>query len=788
MRRYPWMFWLANVASLVLFVSTTAEAGYIGLEPERLVGLLELDDASAVAPVLEDAYANAASGDWELAVAAFRNALNTHPKARLGLSVALAQLGRNEEALELVRDEKRSLKLRYAAVLLRLRAEPSVSFKDLRAELLGLTSLGEDVFDLWLALNPGEKELERYASVIASRSGPIVSWRRAEIQLRLQKPEAALQELRDIDGTQQSKWFRNLLDLTRARASFDMGSDEEGESYYWGVLERLEPRTSERLFRDVSSIASSSEWQEYPDLWDTNERKDFFTRFWKGRDPVPTRDDNPRIAEHYRRLARAVRDYPLQSTGRGYFTDEEVFVSMSPRLPYYDSLELFQLQQRSRYWVDHRGIVFLLQGAPDRQIGERTYAGSAKTESWKFTRFRSEPLAFHFVRRPHVREWTLALNLGVASTWPSAPDEPEKVLAYQTRAFGRLYSSRQMFLPLYQRLALERSYRDVRRVLLEESNLMALYIQTAMARDFAGFYTDENILPLSVSISSFYEQGRPSIVVDFAADLTVLDEEKLSPDSELELTVLAYDSEWEEVERHYERRFRLGELASKGAKVFMGRAQIHDLDPADYRMVVQLHQPDTDRYGIAQGHKLLVNLPPGDLGLSDLFLQTGAQNRSELDGDGRTEEPKTPHENILWYPVPHRVIRQSRPSRIVFELYNPEADEDGLAHYEIEERVVTLEKYHGLWSNLARGGIQMAGAFFPLYVAAAEVAKGFIAPEGDQDIVTKRIVEKPAGISILESVETDLSKLDKGVHTVHITIRDLETGQVTSQTITLRVR
>ncbi len=102
---------------------------------------------------------------------------------------------------------------------------------------------------------------------------------------------------------------------------------------------------------------------------------------------------------------------------------------------------------------------------------------------------------------------------------------------------------------------------------------------------------------------------------------------------------------------------------------------------------------------------------------------------------------------------------------------------------------MTLEKHHGLWSNLARVGTQMAGGFFPLYVAAAEVAKAFVAPEesGNQDLVTQRIVVKPAGVNILVSVETDLSKLDKGVHTLRVTIRDLETGQVTSQEITLRV-
>ncbi len=788
MSRNRWESRLASLASLAFFISTTTEAHYIGLEPDRLVSLLELDDASAAAPGLEEAYVNAASGDWGLAEGAFQSILDTHAEARLGLAVTLSQLGRNEEALEVARSGPDSPKLRYARVLLELRAEPKVKFKDLRAELLELTSLGDEVFDLWLALNPSKKELKSHAKVIASHPGPVAAWQRAEIQLRLEKPKAALEELRDVAVTEPTGWLRNLLDLTQARALFEMKLDEEGESYYRGVLERLEPQTAERLFRDISSIASSSEWEEYPDLWDTDERKDFFRRFWKRRDPVPTRDDNPRIAGHYRRLARAVTDYPLQSTGRGYFTDKDEFLSLSPQLPYYDSLEFFKLAQRSRHWVDHRGVVFLRHGVPDRRIPERYYSGSDKTESWQITRLGSEPLAFHFVRRPWVGEWTLALNLGVASTRPSAPDDPRRVLAYRTRALGDLYTSRQMFLPLYQRFLLG-SYRDLGRQLVEESHLMAQSVKVAMAQDSSDFYSSENILPLSVSISSFYAEGQPAIEVDFATDLASLDDEKLSPESELEVTVLVYDDEWEKVERRYEQRFRLGDIRSKGPKVFMASMKIYDLEPAEYRIAVELHQPDTDRYGLARGSHLATNLPSGDLGLSDLFLQMGDQKDSKRDGDAPNAKLATPDENILWHPVPTRVIKKSSPSRIYFELYNPEVNEDGLACYEIEERVVTLHKKPSVWSNLAHMGSQMAGAFFPIYTAAAAAAQGLFLSEysGNEDLVTKRVVERPAEDTILESLETDLSELDKGVHTIQVTVHDLETGEITSRSITLHM-
>jgi hypothetical protein len=135
------------------------------------------------------------------------------------------------------------------------------------------------------------------------------------------------------------------------------------------------------------------------------------------------------------------------------------------------------------------------------------------------------------------------------------------------------------------------------------------------------------------------------------------------------------------------------------------------------------------------------------------------------------------------------VIKKSSPSRIYFELYNPEVNEDGLARYEIEERVVTHFKQPSVWSNLAHMGSQMAGSFFPIYTAAALAARGLLGSEDseNEDLVTKRVVERPAEDSMLESLETDLSELDKGVHTIQVTVHDLETGEITSQSLTLRV-
>ncbi|MFQ5792623.1 MAG: GWxTD domain-containing protein, partial [Acidobacteriota bacterium] len=514
------VFWSGLAVLTLFFLPGNGEAQgvtYLGLEPEQLVALLdlsavdrsdgrltELDAQLATHPEArlwnEKGLILAAREEWKQAEEAFRHASHELAAARLGLAVSLVQQGEHKDALEVVEepggvDDDHRNRLRFARVLLRLHADVKVRFSELRQELapfLFSASSGSSVFDLWLGLNPEREELESVLEALRPLGTPFAAWQRAEVLLRLGKVQRALREIRDLEqGPSTDDELRNRILRAQARALFQLGSDGAGQSAYRRILHRLDEPTADLLYRDIAVLASPSERGQFPAL-SLEEKADFFWQFWMRRHPVPVEEVNPRLAEHYRRLDQALAEYPLQSTGHGYFTDEDTFLSYSPALPYYSSRATFNRGPASRYWIDHRGLILLLHGEPDLRIGPRSHGGSNKTESWAISRFQTRPLIFNFVKRPAVGEWTLVLSLAVAATRPSAPDDPtavyEALARGVTRSYGRLYQSRIRLHPIYRQVLEVRSRRDLLRAFRAESELMASFVTAGLGSDSTDYY------------------------------------------------------------------------------------------------------------------------------------------------------------------------------------------------------------------------------------------------------------------------------------------------------------
>lgn len=744
-------------------------AQYIGLEPERIVTLL--DDTAA--------------GVQEASAGARDEARRVH------LSASLLNEGKRVAALEALgpagHDE--SPRLRYARVLIRLHAEREVRFADLRASLAALLQLDpffqdEDAFDVWLGLNPDKKELHSHLAMVQARQDPRADWQRGEVLLRLDEPRAALAAL-ERAGAPRDDALRSRVERALARAHFQAKDDAAGQAVYHRLLERLDVPAAERLFHDVAAIASQAERQEFATLA-ARDRAAFFRRFWASRHPVPVQELNPRLAEHYRRLAQALAEYPLQSTGRGFFTDADVFRSFSPKLPYFDPDVMFADGPASRYWLDPRGLLLIRHGEPDRRIPPRTFGDAALSESWLIGGYGSRPLFFHFVKRPMVGEWSVALNLAVAATRRAAiPDDPEKVLYDLTSAFVPLYQSRLAFHPLYQQVSEARSEADLGRLLRAESELMAAFLKAALTFDSTGYYTPANTLPLAVSVSNFYSGGRPALEVQFAADLSEVDVKTLGPASSLDATLMLYGKDWTTLYRRVDEQFPLERPASGKLKGFVGRLPVGDLEPEDYRLTLFIHQRESGRVGLARGRHEAAYIHEDSLGISDLFL---FRQRKGKPGS-RPPEIEAAGD---WIPAPQRVVDPSTPFRLEFELYNLQPDASGAVRYEVEERVLTLYEEPGFLQKLAGYGNLAGQLFFPLYLFAGQTGAAILsqaaASETDGLAVSKRLVEGRPGEAITEDVKMDLRALKPGVYTVYVTVRDLRTGEITSRFLTLQLR
>lgn len=748
---------LALTLVILLILSPTAtRAQYIGREPERLAALVD-----------------SIRGEGNEAV----------ERSRLAHAMALANDGKAAQALASLEppDERDSLRLRYARVLLTLHAERDLQLPELRATLAGILRADPyvaDVFDVWLGLNPQKKELRAHIAALETRPEPEAAWQRAEVWLRLGDARRALNALSASESWDAA--LRNRVDRTLAWAHFHVKEDAAGQAVYLRLLDRLDETTAALLFRDLAAIASAAERKEFASL-DPAARPAFFRRFWTGRHPVPVQEANPRLGEHYRRLADALADYALQSNGRGYFTDLEVFHRFSPTLPHFDSTLVFEEGSASRYWLDPRGLLLVRHGESEVSLGGQSVAGTEPSQSWLVSRYRSRPLLYHFVRRPAVGEWTLVLNLAVAATHSGAvADDPDRILPALSRSVLPLYESRFTLHPIYQGARQARSPSDLQQLLRAESQLFAAFVTAALTFDATGYYTKDNTLPVAVSLVNLYAGGKPAIEVHFEADLSNVDARRLGEAPSLTATVMVYDRDWTTLQQRVEKTFPLQPARSGTLTGFVGGLIVSDLEPEDYRLTVSIYQPDSGRIGLARGRHEVTYVPDTRLGISDLVLlrQPGAEGKKN-----DTTDP--------WLPAPQRVVRKAAPFQIEFEVYNLQPDESDQVRYEVEERVLTLYEEPGFLGKLA-GYANLAGQmFFPLYTFLGQVGTGVLsqatASETDGLTVSKRLGEEPPAATIGERLRIDMQSLKSGVYTVYVTVRDLHTGELISRFLTFQV-
>jgi hypothetical protein len=250
--------------------------------------------------------------------------------------------------------------------------------------------------------------------------------------------------------------------------------------------------------------------------------------------------------------------------------------------------------------------------------------------------------------------------------------------------------------------------------------------------------------------------------------------------------VLFYDQDWNELYTQADKSFSLWPPPSGKAKTFVGNIQVVDIDPNQYRLVLQIYQEETGRVGIARGTHETMYVRAENLGLSDLYLRQLPVSDKKKKKVADAQDASAP-----WLPVPARVIRRKNPSKIEYELYNLKEDESGTARYEIEERILTLYKKPGILSRIAGYGNMAGQMFFPFYTFVAQAGtmalSQALASETAGIEIQKRTVERPAESALKEELQMDLSGRKPGVYTVYITVRDLVSKEISSRFLTLQI-
>ena len=147
----------------------------------------------------------------------------------------------------------------------------------------------------------------------------------------------------------------------------------------------------------MSPPRRKTEWNNSSTI---DQKKLFFRKFWKSRDPSPTTEFNERLVEHYRRLNYAKQNYTMKQT-KGY---------------------------------DDRGIVYVKHGKPDEFADLVGNFGIRDNETWVYFR-KPENFVFHFVRRSSsyllansLLEAVVGSQFTQSFTTRDDPDNPEEPL------------------------------------------------------------------------------------------------------------------------------------------------------------------------------------------------------------------------------------------------------------------------------------------------------------------------------------------------------------------------
>lgn len=226
-----------------------------------------------------------------------------------------------------------------------------------------------------------------------------------------------------------------VYDLDRARVAFLAGRVDEASQAYWRGCEDPDGAAASEYWRDVEPLATPAEEAEWDRLrrLPAGQRDDcaLLRRFWHERSLASGMDVDARIAEHFRRLRIALKDYRRRSGKK-----EPTFST--------------RLGRPRDAAFDDRGLLYLRIGPPDETA---TYIAAGCVEpnvTWAYD-YPDGRRLFHFTTFGGLDDWWLIDNLGLALRCGTAT--PPAIGLLPAGAVSNLYQSRSGLDTRYSEIA-----------------------------------------------------------------------------------------------------------------------------------------------------------------------------------------------------------------------------------------------------------------------------------------------------------------------------------------------
>ncbi len=556
--------------------------------------------------------------------------------------------------------------------------------------------------------------------------------------------EIAQSILSDL-SSQGPEEMTSLMKLLMARAFFVLEDERIASVYYFQCLDDLNEITARELYRDAIDIVEPEEKTEWKNARTIDQKKLFFRKFWKSRDPSPTTEFNERLVEHYRRLNYAKQHYTMKQT-KGY---------------------------------DDRGIVYIKHGKPDEYADLVGNYGIRDNETWVYYR-QPENFVFNFVRLSSsyfIASSLLEAVIGSAFTKtfttrdnPENPQEPTTLSANDySQNLRALLWSRVEIDPIYMRLYNERvdfddagyleqemftTWRMMEADLLEPALTIGMESETYVPdmgsepMDYYYYTADFMAMNANSNVSIFY--GLPVASLEFKRDI-------IGVRVNYESTFAVFDQNWNEVDRVYNRRsYQLSQepdMDNKG--LLLVDKQTLNLPPGEYHYSVSVKDLGSESMGIYKGDLNVTQYQPNQFNVSQIVL---ASNITPFDGQKRGKFTRGSY-NVM--PLPSRTFRQEQAVFVYYEIYFLNKDDENKKSYHID---FTIEA-DNLDKNLAA---KIFSPFGKLFGSGKD--KGKITMTFQKEADPERIVQQ-------EYVSIDISDSPAGEYNLSVIVTDVATGK-----------
>ncbi|MDZ7267753.1 MAG: GWxTD domain-containing protein [candidate division KSB1 bacterium] len=485
------------------------------------------------------------------------------------------------------------------------------------------------------------------------------------LQDREEKADSIFRELLERPATLNLQPVR----LSRARVFYNTGRALLGQSFFWQAVDSIRSKLdADFIFEDMKYILSDAEYDTYLKLQTPEEYRAFFQKMWVKRDPLPASQVNLRLAEHYRRLRYAEKNYAFDGF-RTWFN--------SPDRSRY-------LKYTRVYFLNHefndKGLVYIRQGPPDDtalSVSQRVNPN----ESWRYfkTPERGE-LIFHFV---------IADN-AVGNNWRLTPVLTDPDMLAERLHWGpvymRLLNARESERLTYENEMAEQSVKAVQTGLDSDRHTwsrkiepLAMAFQTVVFKGTAG--RDE--------LALYYAIPANQITRDHPAEAGPI---------LLEKGAVLHDRNWHELKRVDKQIALPPDSPRQFPRGLFIDAHHFSAPPDSYHVAfhVRLDQVTPSRVGGFTFELALPDYNSDRLVLSDLLLAFAVAPASS---DGPFVR-----NGLALLPNPFKQFSLSQPVQLYFEIYNLALNEEGRAQFLLQYTVQALKGKSGGFAGLFGGG------------------------------------------------------------------------------------